>query len=97
MGKESEDIFHPQMTQMTQINIYHPGKEKNLRYLRNLRMKNTIIFPQKELFGTFRNRAEQCGTVRIFPLSPCRIFALSFNDRYIRRCTGERSISEDTI
>ena len=43
------------------------------------------------------NKSERCGTMLAFPLSPCRIFALSFNDRYIRRCTGERSISEDTI
>ena len=31
-----------------------------------------------EQIGTFRNHAERCGTVRIFPHGPCRIFALSF-------------------
>ena len=64
-------------------------KEKESVFIRVFR----VFRDQKnksELFGTMRNDAEPCGYFRMTRV-------VSLHCRYIRRCTGERSISEDTI
>ena len=53
-------------------------KEKEPVFIRVFRVFRDQKKINMEQIGTFRNHAERCGTVRIFPHGPCRIFALSF-------------------